>query len=358
MNIIPLSQWGMFTEPRPCVLAGPCSAETEEQVISTAKGLKKVGINVFRAGIWKPRTHPGCFEGVGEKGLTWLQRVKTELGMKIAVEVASSAHVQACIDAGVDLLWIGARTTVNPFLMQDIADALKGKDVAVLVKNPLAPDLELWVGAVERLYASGIRKLGVIHRGFTPSRKIPYRNDPSWQVAIEMRRRMPELPFFCDPSHMSGTKEFIGPLSQKAMDLGLDGLMIECHSNPTCALSDSQQQLLPEELNALLENLVVREKDTSSCALKDSIHVLRAQIDTIDSMILRILQERMEVSSRIGECKKDGNIAILQTSRWDEVLSKVVKEGSSMGLSEKMIVEIFSAIHEASIEVQDKIIKA
>lgn len=356
LDIIPLLDWGLFTEPRPCVLAGPCSAESEEQVIRTAAGLKAFGINVFRAGIWKPRTHPGSFEGVGVKGLAWLQRVKNELGMKTAVEVAGKEHVVACMAAGVDLVWIGARTTVNPFLMQEIADALKGSDMAVLVKNPLAPDIELWIGAIERLYAAGIRKIGVIHRGFSTSDSAPYRNAPYWQVAIELRRRLPNIPFFCDPSHMAGCRELIPELSQKAMDLGLDGLMIESHCDPSCALSDAKQQLTPDALRQLLYSLSVREADTDEDQLKEKLRLLRAKIDTIDEMLLNILEDRMRISEQIGECKKAGNLSILQTSRWDEVLSKAIREGSRHGLSEKMMREIFSAIHEASIDVQNKII--
>ena len=324
--------------------------------MDTARQLKAIGINVFRAGIWKPRTHPGCFEGVGAPGLEWLKRVHDELGMKTAVEVAGKDHVEACLAAGVDLLWIGARTTVNPFLMQEIADALKGKDVAVMVKNPLAQDLELWIGALERLYAAGLRKIGVIHRGFTASDSAPYRNSPNWQTVIEMRRRFPHLPMLCDPSHISGCRDFIPDLSQKALDLGLDGLMVEVHRDPSCALSDAKQQLTPADFKVMLDGLKVRESQTDSEELQDDIHVLRARIDALDDVLLKILQERMEVSIRIGECKKAGNMAILQTSRWDEVLSKMVHEGAAMGLSEKMIVEMFSAIHEASIEVQNKII--
>lgn len=356
LEILPLKEWGLFTEPGPCVLAGPCSAETEEQVMDTAMQLKSIGVDVFRAGIWKPRTHPGSFEGVGTSGLSWLRRVQEELGMKTAVEVACREHVEACLEAGVDLLWIGARTTVNPFLVQEIADALEGNDKAVLVKNPLAQDLELWIGAVERLHEAGLRKIGVIHRGFPSAEPAPYRNPPQWKTVIEMRRRYPDLPMFCDPSHIAGCRDYIADLSQNAMDLGFDGLMVEVHRDPSCAWSDAGQQLTPAAFQDMLEHLEVRSVDTDSAALKDDIHVLRAKIDAIDDELLRLLQERMEVSARIGQCKKAGNITILQTSRWDEVLSKMVADGKASGLDEKMIVEIFSAIHEASIRVQNKII--
>lgn len=355
-DITPLMEWGLFTEPRPCIIAGPCSAETEEQVMDTARQLKSVGINVFRAGIWKPRTHPGSFEGIGQEGLEWLKKVKSELGMHVAVEVANKEHVQASLEAGVDLLWIGARTTVSPFIMQEIADTLKGKDVAVLVKNPLAQDLELWIGALERLYNAGLRKIGVIHRGFTTSNSAPYRNDPHWQTIIEMRRRYPHIPMFCDPSHIAGCRDFIPELSQKSMDLGLDGLMVEVHRNPSEAWSDAKQQLTPEAFRQMLWALKVRAKDIASSQVNRDLHVLRARIDALDDVLLNVLQNRMDVSREIGKCKKKANMTSLQTSRWDEVLSTMVRKGAEVGLSKKTIIEIFSAIHEASIEVQNKII--
>lgn len=276
LEIIPLYEWGMFTEPRPSVVAGPCSAESEEQVMETAKGLKEMGINVFRAGIWKPRTHPGCFEGVGVEGLEWLQRVKQEYGLKISTEVASEKHVAECIRYGVDLVWLGARTTTNPFLVQEIADALKGTDIPVLVKNPVNADLDLWIGALERLNRAGIKKLGVILRGFSTFDKIKYRNDPQWQVAIEFRSRYPEIPFFVDPSHLGGHKDYILEISQRSLDLGFEGLMIESHCNPTVALSDAKQQLTPDQLSDLLyHQIVVREKDSDAPEWKENIDQLR-----------------------------------------------------------------------------------
>ena len=355
LDIVPLYEWGMFTEPRPSVVAGPCSAETEEQVMETAKGLKEMGINVYRAGIWKPRTHPGSFEGVGAPGLKWMQRAKKEYGLKISTEVASEKHVFECLKYGVDLVWLGARTTANPF--QEIADALKDTDIPVLVKNPVNPDIDLWIGALERLNRAGIRKLGVIHRGFSTADKIKYRNDPQWQMAIELRSRHPELPFFVDPSHMAGCKDYIQELSQRSLDLGFEGLMIESHCNPSCALSDAKQQLTPDELSDLLYNkITVRDSDSDSKEWKENIDQLRAKIDILDENLLYTLGARMKVSRQIGEYKRANNVAILQTSRWDKVLAKVVAKGQEYDLPEDFIKEVFNAIHEASVEIQNKVI--
>lgn len=357
LELIPLYEWGMFTEPRPSVIAGPCSAETEEQVMQTAAQLKEFGINVFRAGIWKPRTHPGCFEGVGTPGLKWMQRAKRELGLKIATEVASEKHVFECLKYGVDLVWLGARTTANPFLVQEIADALKDTDIPVLVKNPVNPDLDLWIGALERLNRAGIKKLGVIHRGFSTSDKIKYRNNPDWQIAIELRSRYPQLPFFVDPSHMAGSRDYIREISQRSLDLGFEGLMIESHCDPSCAMSDAKQQLTPAQLEDLLYNqITVRDADSDSPQWKDNIDQLRAKIDIIDENILYALGSRMKVSRQIGEYKKNNNIAILQTSRWDAVLEQVVAKGMEYGLDEKFITTVFNAIHEASVEAQNEIL--
>lgn len=357
LEIIPMYEWGMFTEPKPSVVAGPCSAESEEQVMETAKGLKEMGINVFRAGIWKPRTHPGCFEGVGAVGLKWLQRVQKEYGLKVATEVAGEKHVAECLKHGVDMVWLGARTTANPFLVQEIADALKGTDIPVLVKNPVNADLDLWIGALERLSRAGIKKLGVIHRGFSTFDKIKYRNDPQWQVAIELRSRYPELPFFVDPSHMGGSRDYIQEISQRSLDLGFEGLMIESHCNPAVALSDAKQQLTPDELSDLLYNqVIVRDKDSDAPQWKENIDQLRAKIDVIDENIVYALGSRMNVSRKIGEYKKENNIAIIQTARWDKVFSKVLEKGKEYGLSEKFLSDVFTAIHEASVEVQNEII--
>lgn len=357
LDIALLSEWGMFTEPRPNVIAGPCSAESEEQIMETARELKEFGINVFRAGIWKPRTHPGSFEGIGVPGLRWMQKAKQEFGLKIATEVASERHVFECLKYGVDLVWLGARTTANPFLVQEIADALKDVDIPVMVKNPVNPDLDLWIGALERLNRAGIRKLGVIHRGFSTAEKIKYRNKPEWQIAIELRSRYPKLPFFCDPSHLAGSREYIQEISQRSLDLGLDGLMVESHCDPSCALSDAGQQLTPDQLRDLLYNrLVVREPDSDSPEWKENIVQLRTKIDIIDENILYMLGSRMKVSRQIGEYKKNNNVAILQTSRWDTVLAKVVEKGREYGLDEEFLRTVFNAVHDASVQVQDEVI--
>lgn len=356
LDLTPVSEWGFFTLPRPMVIAGPCSAETEEQVMATAAGLKELGIHVFRAGIWKPRTHPGSFEGIGTEGLRWLQKVKQEYGLKVGTEVASERHVYECLKYGVDMVWLGARTSANPFLVQEIADALKDTDIPVLVKNPVNPDLDLWIGALERLNRAGIKKLGVIHRGFSSSQKLPTRNDPGWNIAIELRTRFPELPFFADPSHMGGSRDYLLPLSQKALDLGLEGLMIESHCDPSCALSDAKQQLKPAELGDLLGKLAVRDSDTDSASYREGIDQLRAQIDVIDENLLYAFKQRMGISRKIGQYKKDHNVAILQTSRWDQILSDMVANGKTYGLSEKFLTAVFNAIHEESVQIQNEIL--
>ena len=357
LEFVPLSEWGVFSGFRPSVIAGPCSAESEEQLMQTARRLCESGIGVLRAGLWKPRTHPGSFEGVGAKGLKWMQRAKNEFGLRIATEVAGGRHVAECLEHGVDMVWLGARTTTNPFLVQEIADALKGSDIPVLVKNPVNPDMDLWIGALERLDAAGVRKLGVVHRGFSTVEKTRYRNAPEWQIAIELRSLYPNLPFFCDPSHISGSKEYIREIAQRSLDLGLDGLMIEVHCDPSGALSDAAQQLTPSEFDELLHRrLVVRDADSDSPQWKDNIDLLRTKIDVIDESILNALASRMEISRRIGQYKKDNNVAILQTSRWDAVLAKVLAKGREYGLPEEFVSAVFNAIHEASVEVQNEII--
>lgn len=358
LDIIPVSEWGFFDESiPPIVIAGPCSAESEEQVMRTAAGLHEFGIHVFRAGIWKPRTHPGSFEGIGSQGLKWLQRVKKEYGMKVCTEVASEKHVYECLKYGIDMVWLGARTTANPFLVQEIADALADSDIPVLVKNPVNPDLDLWIGALERLNRAGIKKLGVIHRGFSTSQKIRYRNLPGWQIAVELRTRVPELPFFADPSHMGGSREFLQDLSQRAMDLGLEGLMVESHCDPSCALSDAKQQLVPSELKTMLESLTVRQKTTNDKEYNENIDQLRSRIDVIDENLIIALSERMDISRKIGEFKKSHNIAIVQTARWDSILSAMKAKGKEYNLPEEFITEFFTAIHEASVAEQNRILE-
>ena len=356
LDIIPGTEWGFFTLPRPMCIAGPCSAESEEQVMETARGLSAFGIHVFRAGIWKPRTHPGSFEGVGTPGLKWLRRVKQELGMKVCTEVASEKHVLECIKYGVDMIWIGARTSANPFLTQEIADALEGTDMPVLVMNPVNPDLDLWVGALERLNRAGLRKLGVIHRGFSTSEPIPYRNDPGWKIAIALRTRYPQLAFFADPSHMAGDRKYLLELSQRAMDLGLDGLMVESHCDPSCALSDAKQQLTPPALQQMLESLVIRENTSDNQDYKEGIDQLRAQIDVIDENLLWLLRSRMDISRKIGAYKRSHNVAILQAGRWDSLLSAMVEKGKAYGLSPEVIKGVMNAIHDESVRVQNDVL--
>ena len=358
LDIIPGTEWGFFTLPRPMCIAGPCSAETEEQVLGTAEGLARFGIHVFRAGIWKPRTHPGSFEGVGTQGLKWLRKVKDLYGMKVCTEVASEKHVLECIKYGVDIVWVGARTSANPFLMQEIADALEGTDMPVLVKNPVNPDLDLWVGALERLNRAGLRKLGVIHRGFSTSAPIPYRNDPGWKIAIELRTRYPQMAFFADPSHMAGDRKYLQELSQRAMDLGLEGLMIESHCNPDAALSDAKQQLTPPDLRTLIESLIIREKDSVDQDYREGIEQLRAQIDILDENLLETLGSRMGVSEKIGTYKRDHNVAILQMARWEDVMENMKKNARVHGLSEKFIEAVFNAIHEESVRIQNEVLSS
>ena len=358
LDLVPVGEWGFFTLPRPMVIAGPCSAESEEQVMETARDLAARGIHVFRAGIWKPRTHPGHFEGVGTPGLKWLKRVKEETGMKVCTEVASEKHVFECLKYGVDMVWLGARTSANPFLMQEIADALQDTDIPVLVKNPVNPDLDLWIGALERLNRAGVRKLGVIHRGFSTTESTLYRNAPGWQIAIELRTRFPEMPFFADPSHMGGDRKYLLELSQRAMDLGLEGLMVESHCNPSVALSDAKQQLTPADLLTLLESLQIREKDSGDKAYREGIDQLRAQIDILDENLLYTLGSRMGVSRKIGTYKRTHNVAILQTGRWDQLVGAIKEKARGYGLSEKFIEDVFNAIHEESVRVQNEVLSA
>jgi len=333
---------------RPVVISGPCSAETEEQVLECAKGLSARGIKIFRAGIWKPRTKPGGFEGVGSVGLEWLKRVKQETGMYISTEVATKDHVNEALKAGVDLIWIGARTTVNPFAVQEIADVLKGVDIPVLIKNPVNPDLELWIGAIERIYGAGIRRIGVIHRGFSSYDKKMYRNLPLWHIPIELRRRIPELPIFCDPSHIGGKRELVAPLSQQAMDLSFDGLMIESHCNPDEAWSDASQQISPDVLDYVLNLLVIREANQTT----ENLSELRRQIDQIDEQLLELLAKRMRISREIGVYKKEHNMPILQSPRYSEILEKRSNMGESMELNTDFVKEILKEIHEESVRQQ------
>ena len=341
------------SENGPFVIAGPCSAETEEQVMSTAKQLADKGCHIFRAGVWKPRTKPGGFEGHGEPALKWMKQVKEETGMLVGTEVATPEHVALAMNYGMDILWIGARTSANPFAMQQLADSMHGLDIPVLVKNPVNPDLELWIGALERINQAGIKKLGVIHRGFSSYEKSMYRNAPMWQIPIELRRRIPELPIICDPSHMGGKRELIAPLSQQALDLGFDGLMIESHCDPDKAWSDAKQQLTPEVCDYVISLLVTREKTFTTEGIKQ----LRAQIDTLDNELMELLGKRMRVCREIGQYKKEHNIQVLQTGRYNEILDKRGAQGSLLGMSNEFAKQIFEHIHEESVRQQIEIVK-
>tara|TARA_B100001059_G_scaffold15282_1_gene12434 strand:- start:679 stop:1761 length:1083 start_codon:yes stop_codon:yes gene_type:complete len=347
-----------FNLPHPLVIAGPCSAETEEQVLKIAYELKDTDVTVYRAGIWKPRTRPGMFEGVGAIGLGWLKKVKEETGLLTATEVANKDHVKLAIENDVDILWIGARSTVSPFIVQEIADALEGTDKIVLVKNPVNPDLSLWLGGVERLYTANIKNLGLIHRGFSTYEKTKFRNIPEWQIAIEVKNRFPDLPIICDPSHIAGRRDLIFDLSQAALDLNFEGLMIETHSDPDNAWSDAKQQVTPTRLVEIMKDLKVRKKTTEEEAYKHELNTLRAQIDVVDQTLLDTLGKRMKVAKEIGNLKLANNVAVLQNKRWNEILGKMILEGQERELSEEFILRVFKAIHQESINKQEKILNS
>jgi chorismate mutase len=340
---------------RPVVISGPCSAESEDQVLTTAHELSKMGIGVFRAGIWKPRTRPDSFEGMGSQALPWLQKVKKETGMLTATEVANVWHVKECLRHGIDVLWIGARTSANPFTMQEIADSLRGLDIVVFVKNPVNPDLELWIGAFERLNKAGITKLVAVHRGFSVYGQNDFRNPPQWEIPIELKRRIPDLPVITDPSHICGNKELLFSVAQKAMDLNFDGLFIESHIKPGEALSDRDQQITPAELKSLLSRLIVRNPDPKGAEQIENLEGLRRQIDQWDEELLRTLGNRMKISEKIGKYKKEQNITILQPNRWNELLEDRLAKGLKLGLSEEFIIQLFKNIHQESINFQTKV---
>ena len=334
----------------PLFIAGPCSAETRDQVLETARGVHAAGIPVFRAGIWKPRTRPGGFEGIGSEGLKWMHEVKELTGMYTATEVATRAHVISALEHDIDVLWIGARTSANPFAMQEIADAIEasGKDVAVLVKNPVNPDLELWIGALQRIYNAGVRRLGAIHRGFSAYGRHLYRNMPLWRLALELARRVPGLTILCDPSHIGGKRELIAPLAQQAMDMGFDGLIIESHCNPDCALSDKGQQITPDVLDFILRSLNIGRATEST----ENLGLLRSQIDQIDTELLEILNRRMQVSRDIARYKKQHRMPIVQTGRYDQIVKTRVDDARRMGLSEEFVRNLMAAVHEESVRQQ------
>ena len=352
-----MRQWLVdFGLSHPLVIGGPCSAETEEQVLKIAHELKESDVTVYRAGIWKPRTKPGMFEGVGAIGLKWLKKVKDETGLLTATEVANKNHVDLAIENDVDILWIGARSTVSPFIMQEIADALEGTDKIILVKNPVNPDLALWLGGIERLYKAKINKLGLIHRGFSTYEKTKFRNNPEWQIPIEVKNRFPDLPMICDPSHISGRRDLIFDISQAALDLNYEGLMIESHWDPDNAWSDAKQQVTPSRLIEIMKDLKVRKKTTDEESYKQQLNNLRAQIDVADQTLLDTLGKRMRVANEIGVLKKSNNVAVLQNKRWNEILGKMILEGEERDLSEEFILKVFKAIHQESINKQEKIL--
>src|SRR5690554_1214335 len=355
-NTPQLKNWlDELTQKNPLVIAGPCSAETEQQVLDIAHQLKQSdGVHIFRAGIWKPRTRPGGFEGVGEIGLKWLKRVKEETGLLVATEVANKQHILLAEEYGIDVFWIGARTTVNPFAVQEIADTLAGTDKIVLLKNPVNPDLSLWLGGLERLYNAGIEKLGVIHRGFSTYQKTKYRNLPEWQIPIELQALFPDLPLICDPSHITGKRELVADVAQQALNLNYNGLMIETHHCPDEAWSDAAQQITPNTLHELLHNLQPRKSQSQSEEFKIKLDNLRLHIDELDVRILDILSERMRIAEQIGQLKSAHNVAIVQSDRWQDVLQTYIREGAKKGLTNNFMNALFKGIHQESIEHQEK----
>lgn len=343
--------------PHPLVIAGPCSAETEEQLLTIAHKLKDTDTNVLRAGIWKPRTRPGSFEGVGAEGLKWLLRAKEETGLMTTTEVANASHVDMAMKHNVDILWVGARTTVSPFIVQEIADAVQGTDKTVLIKNPVNPDLSLWLGAVERFHNADVANLGVIHRGFSTYEKTRYRNNPEWQIPIDLQARFPDLPLILDPSHIAGRRDIIFDLCQTALDLNYDGLMVETHHDPDNAWSDAMQQITPETLHQMTIDLRIRKEEGEEVEFRNRLSTLRTKIDVVDHKLIEMLGKRMKIADDIGRLKKENNVAILQSRRWNEILGKMILEGEENALSEEFILRIFKAIHQESINHQTKIIK-
>ncbi|MBP5307262.1 MAG: bifunctional 3-deoxy-7-phosphoheptulonate synthase/chorismate mutase type II [Paludibacteraceae bacterium] len=349
LNLEPIQLKGIDVDKRPLVIAGPCSAETEEQVLNTAHQLANHGVRIFRAGIWKPRTKPGSFEGIGSEGLKWMKRVKEETGMYTATEVATAQHVYEALKYGIDLLWIGARTTANPFAVQEIADALKGVDMPVLIKNPVNPDLDLWIGALQRINRAGLKRIGVIHRGFSTYDKKIYRNQPMWQIPIEVKRRFPNLPVICDPSHIGGRRDLILQLSQQAMDLKFEGLIIESHCSPDDAWSDASQQVTPDSLfSDVLDRLVVRDVNQTTESLED----LRRQIDDLDNQLFEIIAKRMRISKEIGIYKKEHSMSVLQAARYEDIIRKRTAIGERLGMSANFAKAVVEAIHEESVRIQ------
>lgn len=343
---------------RPFLVSGPFSAENEKQVIETAVKIAGYGVKVFRAGVWKPRTRPNSFEGRGALALPWLRKVKEETGMLTAIEAANILHVKMALDAGIDILWLGARTTANPFAVQEIADSIRGLDIPVFIKNPINPDIGLWIGAIERINKAGIKKIVAIHRGFSTFEETKFRNTPHWEIPIELKRRIPEIPLINDPSHICGRRDLLKGVAQKAMDLNFDGLFIESHIDPDKALSDSNQQITPEDLGKLIDSLVIRKPQINGNGFNNILEVLREKIDFFDDSLIEVLQNRMEISKQIGELKKSKNVTILQTKRWSEIVDDRVKTGAFKGLSRNFIIKLFTAIHEESINWQNAVMSS
>lgn len=340
----------------PLLISGPCSLESEEQAMETAKLLAKDHrVHVYRGGVWKPRTRPGSFEGIGSIGLKWLQMVKKETGLKVGTEVANAQHTEEALKAGLDVLWIGARSTASPFVVQEIADVVKGTDTVVMIKNPVNPDAQLWMGAVERIHQAGIRNIVGIHRGFTPFRETKYRNYPNWKTFIELKRMMPNLPIICDPSHIAGKREYLAEISQKAFDMGMDGLMLESHRDPSCALSDAAQQVTPADLGKILDKLVIRNENADNPDFENQLDVLRNRIDAIDSELLETLSSRVAIVNQIGQYKRDNNVTALQINRWTELMESRVNLGKNLELNETFVKILFQLIHEDSVRMQTEI---
>ena len=355
LDINPIKTW-LPKLDNPLLISGPCSLETEKQALDTARLLAKdKRVFVYRGGVWKPRTRPGMFEGVGSVGLKWLQLVKQETGLPVGTEVANALHTEEALKAGLDVLWIGARSTASPFVVQEIADVVKGSNAVIMVKNPVNPDVQLWMGAIERVYQSGIKNIVAIHRGFTPFRETKYRNYPNWQTVIELRRLMPNLPIICDPSHIAGKREYLFEISQKAFDMGMEGLMIESHIDPSCALSDAAQQLTPADLSKLLDRLVIRYENASNPEFETQLDVLRNRIDAIDTELLETLSSRVEIVKKIGRYKKENNVTALQINRWAQLMEDRINIGKKLDLNEFFVKTIFQLIHEDSVRMQTEI---
>ncbi|MFO7851600.1 MAG: chorismate mutase [Bacteroidota bacterium] len=358
MSILSLNDWFEDFGTGPVFIAGPCSAESEEQVLGTALSLKNsCKPSLFRAGIWKPRTRPGSFSGVGTKGLQWMAKVKKQTGMRLTVETASPRHVEACLKAGIDVVWLGARTVSNPFSVQEIAESLRGVDIPVLVKNPLHPDIDLWIGAIERVNSAGIQKLAAVHRGFSPFERTRYRNMPKWEIPIELRRRVKDIPVLCDPSHIAGASYLVADLAQRAMDLNMDGLMIEVHHDPPAALSDSKQQLSPAEYCDIIKNLAIRRSKPEDPGFLDYLEELRNQVDSVDNQLIELLARRLEIVDMIGEYKYENNVAVLQMDRWLEILNTRLKQAGASGLDRSFIEKYLKLIHQESIRRQTVIMQ-